>query len=480
MSAPDIRNLLACTNDSKAAGLDTDPGPSDPTSFNPLRGRLVAARPHFPPLYLQSFVDPYIAKLNDLGQDGFTQIIADDPTRERGARLMFDIAHCILQNGEGFEARATDAFQEVISDLYDGFLSAEDRRGVLPPDDTVIAPLVKWGQPDFGPYTFPSDATQSFNVEPALVSLPPSNARKGLLAWAALGHETAGHDILDADTGLRGELVLAVRNAVDDAGLAEYWSSRIDETAADVMGILNMGPAAGIGLIGFFRGLNAAFGGAAKLRNNGPDEDPHPADIVRGYLAAETVALLQFSDRAEWTSAIADETDKDVSSIRLAGVSISKAAARQSARLVAGAIVNTPMNSLEGHALGQIQNWRDADETTVQQLRGILSGPGQLPEQLASGIFAAHAVAAGVTAALEKDADVAGIFDRMLTLLKRMHDGNAAWGPLFVRHPGNLAMHRWYMPQEVDKAEPVRGGRGNGRGANGHSRRARSRIKQMA
>jgi exonuclease I len=41
---------------------------------------------------------------------------------------MLDIAHSILQNGEGFNEKATDSFQEVRSDLYDGFLSAEDRK----------------------------------------------------------------------------------------------------------------------------------------------------------------------------------------------------------------------------------------------------------------------------------------------------------------------------------------------------------------
>ena len=34
-----------------------------------------------------------------------------------------DLAHAILQNGEGYHARATDAFQEVVSDSYDGFLA---------------------------------------------------------------------------------------------------------------------------------------------------------------------------------------------------------------------------------------------------------------------------------------------------------------------------------------------------------------------
>jgi hypothetical protein len=108
---------------------------------------------------------------------------------------------------------------------------------------------VKWGNPDFGPYTWPVDATSVFGARAAVVNLPPSNARKGLLAWAALGHETGGHDILHADTGLQDELAAAIRQGLADLGddMVEYWSSRIGEAAADVLGILNMGPAAAIG-----------------------------------------------------------------------------------------------------------------------------------------------------------------------------------------------------------------------------------------
>ena len=47
-----------------------------------------------------------------------------------------------------------------------------------PPDKGVIAPLVKWGQAAFGPYTWPGSATQAFGVGAALVSLPPANARR--------------------------------------------------------------------------------------------------------------------------------------------------------------------------------------------------------------------------------------------------------------------------------------------------------------
>src|SRR5258707_12682538 len=128
-----------------------------------------------------------------------------------------------------------------------------------------------------------------------------------------------------------------------------------------------MGPAAGIGLIGFLRGLNAAFGGGVKLRNVGPDSDVHPADIVRGFLAAATVRLLEFGGATDWADVIDGETEKDLDTIRLAGKKIDPNVAKKSAEVVARAIVTHPMESLENHALGEIQNGRDADEEIVQR-----------------------------------------------------------------------------------------------------------------
>jgi len=446
---PDVANLPACVEDARLAALDSDTGPADPDDFHSLRGRLEACRDKLPPLYRESVFDPFVESLDRLGQNGFSKILLRDTDRQRTAGLMLDIAHAILQNGENYQAKATDSFEEVVSDLFDGFLSAEDRKGISPPDKGIIPPLVKLGRPEFGPYTWPVDATMIFDVRAPIVSLPPANARRGILAWSALAHETGGHDILHAYTGLLPELAREVNQAMGNSGLndvfPDYWSDRIDETASDVLGILNMGPAAGIGLIGYFRGLNAAFGGPAALRNDGPEIDPHPADILRGFLAASCVRRLKFLGAGAWATVIEKETQKDVSSISLKGFQVSEAEAQQSAEIVAETIMRTKLRSLENHALEYIQNWRDEDERIVQQLRQLLTMIGVVPGNLESGVYAAHAVAAAVTAALSKDANIPMLFDRMLGLLKRMHDSNPSWGPLFVLHPGNIAAHYAYI-----------------------------------
>lgn len=450
MSQPDITNLENCIEDARQAGLDQDPGPPDPLQFHVLRGRLQAARPKMPALYLDAVFTPYAQTLDELGENNFNQILFSDPKHESTAGLMLDIAQAILQRGEGLEPKAEPAFQEVVSDLYDGFLSAEDRRGIEPPDNETLPPLVKFGNPEFGPYTWPVDATANFGLTVGIVNLPPANARRGLLAWPALGHETAGHDILHADNGLLNQVSTAVRSALskdnDTRDLASYWADRIDETASDVLGILNMGPAPAIGLIGFFRGLNAAFTGNPILRNTGPSNDPHPADVLRGFLASATVRQLEFSDAAAWASLVEEETQKDVTSIQLEGEDVDTKVAKRSAEIVSQVIVGHPMPSLENHAFGEIQNWRDHDEDLVQQLRTTLNTATPLPTELTTGIFAAHLVAAATTAALAKGANISLLFPRMLDLLKSMNDKNPSFGPLRVRHPGNMVRDRVYVP----------------------------------
>jgi hypothetical protein len=264
-----------------------------------------------------------------------------------------------------------------------------------------------------------------------------------LCAWAALGHECGGHDILHADRGLLTELEDRVSAALVKAKLgtrmASYWSSRIDETASDVLGVLNLGPAAGIGLIAYFRGINAALGWGPRLSSEGPSDDLHPGDLVRGYLAAESVRVLLFSGATAWANAIAAETEKDAGKIVLAGTSFTLAQAKKAAAVVAGTIAMTRLDALDGHAFAEIQNWRDHDEDVVAKLKSMLTAQADAPVSLSSDAYAAHVVSGAVVLALEGAAPIPRLFARMLAVMEAMHDANPSWGPLYVVHPGDIA-----------------------------------------
>jgi hypothetical protein len=428
-STSSFPGLALCVEDARAAALEKLDGPPDPTAFAALRARLERAKGALPPDQRSAVAEPLLRQLDALGPKGFARVLAEDPGREGPARLLLDLAQAVLQAGERYEPRATGAFQEVVRDLYDGFLSAEDREGVKPPDRGVVPPVVRWGSAEAGPYTWPVTDAAAFGAGAAVVSLPAANAAHGLLAWPALAHETAGHDLLAADSGLRDELARKVREGLlagrMPPAIADYWADRIDETAADVLGVLNMGPAAAIGLVGYFRALNGAYSGTPALRNVGREEDPHPADLARAYLAADTVRLLSFSGAKGWADRLEAEADRDLGRIWLGETQVTAAVAKESAAIVARTIVTARLRALEGHALGEIQDWSDADEAVVSDLRAALrAGSGAAPPGLGQGAYAAHAVAAAVYEAVE-GASPARTQARMVAVLAEMHDRSA-------------------------------------------------------
>jgi hypothetical protein len=436
-----LKGLAAGTADSLKAAKSAAKGPADLNSAAKIAAALAPVRGTLPAAYRETYYDPLVADVKGLTAADFAWL-----RKHPDNTPFWDAVQAVLQNASGYESKATDAFQEVVGDLYDGFLSAEDRVGVKPPDYEVIPPLVKWGNPDSGPYTWPVDAMLGMKIPIGVVNLPPAHAHCGVLGWATLGHETGGHDILGADKGLLKEIAAVTNAAVKKAGqpawMADYWSERIDETAADVLGLINMGPAAGIGMVGYFRGLMGAWTGVAKLRSDGPADDPHPADIVRGYLAAATVRLLSFSGKNDWAAAIEAETDKDLTAITLAGHSVTRAAARQAADAVARAIADTKLATLEQRSLRSIQDWKDADEAVAAKLQSeLVKGKTVVPAAIADASYATHVVAAAVYAVVLGRATPANVFPAMVGMLKNMHDDNPSWGPLFVGHRGDSSRH---------------------------------------
>jgi hypothetical protein len=457
----DFSNFANATRETYEAILDKDFVPSCPRTYKILKSKLQLCQENFPKVYQKMFIDPLLTYMDNTGEATVNWQISRDGEDSDFALL----ARPILQRCSDLDQVATDAFQEVVSDLYDGFLSEEDREEVKHPDFIVVAPLVSWqssweysdGQiaPN-GPCTYTSDLLMNyFGIEMGIVNLPVQLGRNGLLTWAALGHETTGHDILRADAGLIEELNGAVKDALlkenIDPFLAEYWSYCFEETASDVMGILNMGPAVAVATIGFFRALNAVIykNRQFKLDNVGISEDVHPADILRGYLAASVVRLLEFDGADKWADYIEAETNKDLTTIRLdanprdpnSGKVIASDEAKKSAKIVAKTIVEGKMKNLEDHSLGEIQNWKDNDESIVNEIRSHFGTLDPISDIYAKGIYAAHVVAAAVIEAVSGKAEIDRIFTDMLGILKLMHEDNPVWNQTntYLEHPGDLA-----------------------------------------
>ena len=446
-----LANLAAAQQEAIADFKFDLQGPPNSASLSELKNRLGAAKDKLPPVYRTALYAPFLAVVDKLTEADFSSILRNPNT----ASFFFDFAQAILQHAEGYSATATGAFQEVVADLYDGFLSNEDRSNIKLPDRDTVTPIVKWGNPEDGPYTITIESARELGVGCAIVNLPPAIARGVLVAWSSLAHETAGHDIAHADVGLVPEMKQAVHTAVLGAKkigsaplrtlLADYWADRMDETSADIMGILNMGPAPAIGMIPFFRSFLAQYGRPPHLRNDGPADDEHPADILRVMLGAAAVKLLSFTEAPDWAAAILGEGLKDLATIYLNGDQASRGtkvdaeAAQASADIVAATLVTTKFQTLRHHSLREIQDWKPGDEQAAQALRGVLRKQSPATAQELKGVYAAHLVAAAVYEALETPQPIAPLFQSMIDVLKQMHDANAAWGPLYLVHPGDIA-----------------------------------------
>lgn len=438
----DIGNLGRCIDEVREADAFAGEVPGFDryvNNYGQLLMDLRVAMGQLPYVYQEAAAKPLIGFLERLGEAKYKSVFSANSSNESLKEIIPDAAIAILFHDEMLVK--SNAFQEVVSDLYDSFIKESRRTGketgvaIKPPAFGVIPPLVKFGSAEYGPYTWPGDATYYLlGMRCAIVSLPPAQASGGLLAWTALGHETGGHDVLHADRGLLDELGDKVYNAVlnefNNTELADYWYNCIDESVSDVCGYLNMGPSIGIGLVGYFKAL-----GDGTLSTVGYTEGPHPIDLLRGYLAAAVAKRLPFTDALEWSEVITEETRMDNGRLWLynsngtwSSFPVSLEVAIASTEVVAQTILRSNLVSLENHSLQGIQNWRDSDQMIVDNLISAFKSGRQIPKHLGGpGFYASHVVAAATQAALEEDADVGAIFSVMQNVLGLMHLNNPTW-----------------------------------------------------
>ncbi len=143
--------MQACIQDVQSASPPSTL-PSKISDYDTLLQELKSARVMnaFPPVYRFNALVPFTNFLESLGKANFDYILTTDERtlRSKGEhnaafykQIIPDATEAIMQQADGFESHASDAFQEVISDLYDSYLSDADRKGVKRPDKGVLPPL---------------------------------------------------------------------------------------------------------------------------------------------------------------------------------------------------------------------------------------------------------------------------------------------------------------------------------------------------
>lgn len=343
------------------------------------------------------------------------------------------------------------ALQEVISDLFQRFTETRFCSREAPKTaSNLVPPLCIWNT-DLGGepyYVYPAaENMDRYKLKAAVVSLPAYLMKGGVAAWGALGHEVVGHEILHSHEGLMEELKDKLINDLTNFGenqnhsskdikwAVKYWSKRVDETASDVLGILHLGPAAALGMLAYFRSFNSDH----KMRTTAEDEDEHPLDLLRGYLAVEVLRLLNFSQSRHWANALESELEKDrdpnlridrsIPAVQIEGWKISIPGIRSYIKIVAETIVCSKLTSLGRKSLLELNSWSDQDETLSQSYQRLFrekTEAEQLPE-FPEGLYAGHVVSAAIVESFKSGSDPVKMFKMMIGALRSMHLTNPLW-----------------------------------------------------
>lgn len=437
MIAPDLTNLPNLVQEVKRTASQN---PVDhvriPETVRELFRKLWQANDQLSSDHQMKFALPLITHLERKVERSRGDLVLDPVEREAIRTVLLNGNVCPRIPGAlpGSFCQATMAGQELVTDLYSNFVDTSESPS---PPHRRTPTLHNW-HPTDGPHTYHIAHMENLGLRSTLVSMPVINSLGGLLAWTTYAHEVAGHNNLHAKNCLNGELQNVFRSSLRwnysvDSSLVEYWSSRVDETVSDVLGLLSLGPAAGIGLVGYFRGLSENN----RLRANGLANDPHPSDLVRGLLAAKVIRKLNFVNAGEWETALENEVLKDYpltqrynaqgrsvrfpASIQLGSQHYSYDQVVHSVDAVATIALDTPLGCMGNQALSQLRAWNDNDMERTAKLMEYMQGRNIQPLLFR----ASHVVSAATLAALKRDANIQRIFKRMIDLLSQLHLDNS-------------------------------------------------------
>ncbi len=259
--------------------------------------------------YRTNFVMPFYEKLRCNSQAWFDQKLENE--------VINRVVQSLFQNfgsGDGDIPRAnTEALREIISDLYKNFQD-EFCTSVAPHAcPSFASPVPNWSNEDLSTFSDPKWLCRSLGVNASIVNVPSRYAKAATLAWGCLPHEVAGHDLLAAYPGALNELLGHVKTVLSENRLEhtfKYWERWFEEATSDVLGVLNMGPAAAFALIGFLKteGEETVY----RLSSTGDTDDEHPIDLVRGFLVADAAGSLVFGGAATYAFQLRTLVSEDV------------------------------------------------------------------------------------------------------------------------------------------------------------------------
>jgi hypothetical protein len=255
----------------------------------------------------------------------------------------------------------------------------------------------------------------------------------------------------------------------------------MDEAAADVYGVLNMGPAFAPSLAAFLAAFRAHLKGSkrpdapkvatdARPRDNEGSDDTlqdHPIDLLRFHLllgAIDAMPKLDAAVRAAYVAsieAIATLIGSGVSTIHIEGMvnlgpgkripvkdDIPLQLAADAARKVGRMIATQKFKALNGRSIQDIETWDDADEAAAQAIAARLA-----QRQSVVGFGDDAQLLAGATLVLLGDA---GLYDDVQRLLNAALDDSFRTDPIWRGLEPSHVFSRQAFPQPDVKAAAAR------------------------
>ncbi|NGX60782.1 MAG: hypothetical protein K940chlam9_00250 [Chlamydiae bacterium] len=188
-----------------------------------------------------------------------------DEKKAGQAKYFIEIIDALLQRNYPIYNKAAYldllAFQAIVTTLHQEVLDSKIGNLVK----NTLQPIAAWGKVPFTYYLSKGLDKEIFgdfsNHQVTIVKLPFSLSSTGLQAWSSIGHEAGGHHFLRSIPGLIQELSEKLEKRLDenekvDKHFVSYFPSCIEELASDVLGVLNLGPAFGIGHALYLRAKN--------------------------------------------------------------------------------------------------------------------------------------------------------------------------------------------------------------------------------
>lgn len=405
-------------------------GPPFPFEVPPIQAAVAAAiqqgANRIPYLFRTSYSDPLLRSLSALMQDG-----------QEHRSLLETLTGAVYQHAQPELIGPLRRLLAVTSDLFRSFLSNKRRTAADVRLVEAIPPLAIFQRDGgAGPFTYTcSDVQRYTGASVGVVSLPASYRDHPLL-WTTLAHETGGHDVIHADPLLLPELERGAKTLFgggpqrdtdklsSDEAFALLWSYWMEEAAADVYAIMNVGPSFGLNLAVYFSALNAQIDksnepvlhSSTGFSATDPTHalDTHPGDLLRLSLisgAVESLRSLSSATKARWTSkfdALAGICGQKATEIHVTGViadgpgrhipvelTIPMPVMQEAARKVGAFVATSKLNALSGKSIQDIETWDNDDESTANRIAARFAS-----EQSAAGAGDDAQILAGANLAL--------------------------------------------------------------------------------